>query len=117
MTELGKTVERRSAIRVPVEIWVEQSTVRELYFQRSANISQGGIFLQQTIPHARGAIVNLRFTLPGDDHAFQVSGEIVNVGETASELGMGIRFIDLADADRRRIESFVARTAEFDDRP
>jgi uncharacterized protein (TIGR02266 family) len=103
--------ERRSAVRIPVEMWVEESTERELYFQRGANISVGGIFLERTIPHARGTIVTLQFTLPNDTNPIKVRGEIVNVGEATSELGMGIKFLDLADSDRQRIQIFIERAA------
>jgi uncharacterized protein (TIGR02266 family) len=101
--------ERRSSERIPVEMWVEESSDRELYFQRGANISTGGLFLKRTIPHARGTIVWLRFTLPGDTAAIEVQGEIVNVGEGDADLGMGVRFVDLEADDRLRIEAFIGR--------
>ncbi len=102
--------DRREWPRIPVETWVEESSDRELYFQRGANISVGGIFLQRTIPHTRGTVINLRFTLPGDASPVKVRGEIVNVGDHADDLGMGVKFLDLDDDDRKRIESFIART-------
>lgn len=104
--------DRRSARRIPVEMWVEESTDRELYFQRGANISVGGIFLERTIPHSKGTVVNLRFTLPEDTSPIKVKGEIVNVGEDPSELGMGVKFIGLTDADLKRIEQFIERASE-----
>jgi uncharacterized protein (TIGR02266 family) len=103
--------ERRSSTRIPVEMWVEESTERELYFQRGANISIGGIFLERTIPHARGTVVSLQFTLPNDTAPIRVKGEIVNVGEASTELGMGIKFLDLSESDRERIRSFIERAS------
>ena len=111
----GGGEERRASPRIPVEMWVEESTARELYFQRGANISAGGIFLERTIPHARGTHVTLRFTLPGDAAPVEVKGEIVNVGEANEELGMGVKFLAIDDADRERIERFIARAAEEPD--
>jgi uncharacterized protein (TIGR02266 family) len=104
--------ERRSSPRIPVEMWVEESTDRELYFQRGANISAGGIFLERTIPHSKGTIVNLQFTLPEDSVPIRVKGEIVNVGDATGELGMGVKFLDLKDEDLRRIEEFIERASE-----
>jgi uncharacterized protein (TIGR02266 family) len=104
--------ERRSSVRIPVEMWVEESTERELYFQRGANISEGGIFLERTIPHPRGTVVTLQFTLPNDTSPVKVRGEIVNVGEASNELGMGVKFLDLAEGDRQRIQSFIERAAK-----
>ena len=103
--------ERRSSTRLPVEMWVEESTERELYFQRGANISVGGIFLERTIPHARGTVVSLQFTLPNDTTPIKVKGEIVNVGEASTELGMGIKFLDLVESDRERIQAFIERAS------
>ena len=108
----GVTEERRSAERIPVEMWVEESTDRELYFQRGANISVGGIYLERTIPHARGTVVNLQFTLPDETAPIKVKGEIVNVGEHSTELGMGIKFLDLSEPDRDRIQQFVHRATQ-----
>lgn len=103
--------ERRSSERIPVEMWVEESTDRELYFQRGANISAGGIFLERTIPHAMGTIVSLRFTLPDDTVPIEVKGEIVNIGESAEDLGMGIKFVELKDEDSERIRAFIERAS------
>ena len=93
-------------------MWVEESTDRELYFQRGANISLGGIFLERTIPHAKGTVVTLQFTLPDDSAPIKVKGEIVNVGEASSELGMGIKFLDLAAGDAQRIQDFIQRASQ-----
>lgn len=103
--------ERRASPRIPVEMWVEESTERELYFQRGANISVGGLYLQQTIPHPKGTRVNLRFTLPGEENPVEVKGEIVNVSPD-EPLGMGVKFLDLRDVDRLRIEHFVHRAQD-----
>jgi len=103
--------ERRASPRIPVEMWVEESTERELYFQRGANISAGGLYLQQTIPHPQGTRVNLRFTLPGETNPVQVRGEIVNVSAD-DPLGMGVKFIELAEMNRQRIENFVQRSKD-----
>ncbi len=100
--------ERRESPRIPVEMWVEESTERELYFQRSANLSVGGIFLENTIPHPKGTVVNLQFTLPGDTQPIKVRGEIVNAA-ASDELGMGIKFLDVSPDDQRRISDFVSR--------
>ncbi len=104
--------DRRSSQRIPVEMWVEESTDRELYFQRGANISLGGIFLERTIPHTKGTIVCLQFTLPDETVPIKVRGEIVNVGESTSELGMGIKFLDLTSLDSERIQAFIERVSQ-----
>ena len=107
-TDSNTGSERRESPRIPVEMWVEESTERELYFQRSANLSVGGIFLENTIPHPKGTVVNLQFTLPGDTQPIKVRGEIVNAA-ASDELGMGIKFLEVNPEDERRISDFVQR--------
>ena len=113
--ENNKNGERRASPRIPVEMWVEESTDRELYFQRGANLSAGGIFLERTIPHSKGTVVNLQFTLPDDSAPIKVKGEIVNVGDDPAELGMGVKFVDVSDEDKQRILHFIERASEQSD--
>jgi uncharacterized protein (TIGR02266 family) len=105
------TVERRQGNRVPVQIWVEEKTERELYFQRSANISAGGIYLENTIPHPVGTRVTLRFTLPGDTEKFEVHAEVAAAIAGEEEFGMGLKFVDLGANVAERIRQYVARTS------
>ncbi len=111
--------ERRSATRVPVDVWVEESRERETYFQRGANLSVGGIFLDRSIPHPLGTVMALKFTLPGESAPIQVRGTIVNValGDADGSVdgggpGMGVAFTDMDDDTRARIARFVAAHAE-----
>ena len=57
-------------------MWVEETTNAERYFRRAGNLSRGGLRLEHTIPLPLGTVVNLTFTLPGDDAPITVSGEI-----------------------------------------
>ncbi len=105
------TVERRQGSRVPVQIWVEEKTDRELYFQRSANLSTGGIYLENTIPHPVGTRVNLRFQLPGDAEKIEVKAEVAAAIAGEEEFGMGLKFVDLDAAIAERIQKYVARSS------
>jgi uncharacterized protein (TIGR02266 family) len=100
--------DRRATDRIPVEMWVEETTERELYFQRSGNLSEGGIFLENTIPHPVGTVVTLSFTLPGDSEAIRTQGEIVNAAE-GKQLGMGIKFVGLDARQKQRLQGFITR--------
>ncbi len=104
------TVERRQGNRVAMQIWVEEKSERELYFQRSANLSTGGIYLENTIPHPVGTRVTLRFSLPGDDEKFEVRAEVVGAITGEEEFGMGLKFLELGDGVAERIRQFIART-------
>jgi hypothetical protein len=97
--------EKRRERRVPVDLWIEASREGELYFQRASNLSVGGAYFTQTIPLPIGSRVSLKFELPQDAAEIQCEGEIV----TAKELGMGVSFLHLAAADRKRIEALIVR--------
>ncbi len=96
---------------MPVQIWVEEATDRELYFQRSANLSAGGIYLENTIPHPVGTRVTLRFSLPGEAERFEVRAEVVGAVAGEEELGMGLKFVELPAPQAERIRQYVARSA------
>ena len=99
--------ERRRDKRVPVDIWIEAEDGEDLYLQHAANLSVGGAYFAQTVPTEVGKQVKLRFELPGDPDAIECRGEIV--AAPAKGLGMGVRFLDLKDADRVRIEKLIDR--------
>jgi uncharacterized protein (TIGR02266 family) len=100
--------ERRQGPRVPVQIWVEEKTERELYFQRSANLSAGGIYLENTIPHPLGTKVTLRFSIPGDQEKMEVHAEVVGAVAGDEEFGMGLKFLDLTDSHAARIREYIS---------
>ena len=66
--------ERRGRPRIPLEMWVEETTGSERYFRRAGNLSRGGLRLEHTIPLPVGTNVNLTFTLPGDKTPIEVTG-------------------------------------------
>lgn len=100
---MGAAEDKRRQRRIPVEIWIDVDADGELYFQRASNLSVGGAYFTQTFPLEVGRHVKLRFSLPGDERAVECQGEIVN----AADLGMGVQFVDLTDADRFRIEALI----------
>lgn len=97
--------EKRKETRIPVDLWIEAVRDGELYYQRATNLSLGGAFFVQTIPLPMGTRVQLKFTLPGDTHEIACEGDIVS----AKELGMGVQFVELATADRTRIEKLISK--------
>jgi uncharacterized protein (TIGR02266 family) len=101
--------DRRQGTRIPVQMWVEERSPDGIYFQRSANLSAGGIFLEKTIPHPAGTVVNLEFTLPGESEALKVRAEIVNADTLDAGLGMGLRFVDLVPSQSTLIDRFIAK--------
>ena len=110
--ERRKGAERRAHPRQPVAITMELTAGGDLYFHVSANLSTGGAFFNRAIPHPVGTEVELTFQLPGPDVApVRCRGEVVNVPEEGDGLGMGVRFLDLSEADTARVASFIEAVA------
>lgn len=108
---MSATDERRAHRRLPVELWVDQQQGDVTYFQRSANLSAGGIYLPGTPPEHIGTRVNLRFTLPGEQQPVTVAAEVVGGDSDPEHLGMRLRFVD-ADTDlAARIDAALERKA------
>ena len=101
--------DRRSSLRLPIEMWVEDLTDGGIVHRRAGNLSQGGLYLDQTIPLPMGTVVKLRFELPGDPEPLTVSGEIVSV--VSKVLGMGVKFIAISPEIQERLNAYVDRLA------
>jgi hypothetical protein len=72
---------------------------------RVANISVGGMFVDLfRLPFPTGSRITTRFALHDDDPRLLVDAEVNYVQE---RIGMGLRFLDLVEADRERIGAFV----------
>ena len=99
--------DRRRAARAPLDLWVEEEKGNELYFRRTGNVSLGGIYFEQTIPHALGTTVRLRFSLPGNDALIEAQAEIVNTPSSKDGLGMGLQFKDLSADAARALSAFL----------
>jgi uncharacterized protein (TIGR02266 family) len=103
-----ETGERRVEPRIPIEMWVEETTGTERYFRRAGNLSRGGLRLEHTIPLPAGTVVNLTFTLPGDKSPVEVSGEIVSP-TAPEELRMGVKFRELSPEAKERIDAYLTK--------
>jgi uncharacterized protein (TIGR02266 family) len=105
-----RRADRRQARRVPIELWIEEEEGDALYFQRAANLSAGGAYFVQTVPQPVGTVVRLKFTLPGEQSEIACTGEIVSA--QADDMGMGVKFLDLDERDRARIQALVERAGK-----
>jgi uncharacterized protein (TIGR02266 family) len=107
-----RTGNRRGGARAPLDLWVEEEHGNELYFRRTGNVSKGGVYFEQTIPHALGTRVKLRFSLPGDPEVIEAFGEIVNTPNVKDGLGMGLKFIEMSPEHKKRLAKFVDAHAD-----
>jgi uncharacterized protein (TIGR02266 family) len=102
--------ERRVDQRAEVEVEVRYRAIQNFLAAYSGNISGGGLFIRTSQPHPLNQRVLLRFMLPGLDYRFEVGGVVVwsNTSPRSSfPAGMGIKFLQIAPEDGKRISEFV----------
>ncbi len=82
-----------------------------IYFY-TTDVSLGGLFIESEIPLKMGTKMFLSFALGANEPKIRTTGEVVRLEKLAPTYpgvsGLGIRFIDLADADRESIKNFTA---------
>lgn len=82
-----------------------------IYFY-TTDISLGGLFIESEIPLRVGTKIFLSFSLPDSDQVIRTTGEVVRLEKLAPSYsgvsGMGIRYFDLAQADKEAIETYTA---------
>ena len=102
--EERRQADRRSARRVPLEVWVEEISEDAVYFQRTADVSPGGLHLAGTVPHPPGTEVKVRFGLPDGGDEIEASGVVTDGPREEGGTGMGIRFTELDPEVAQRLE-------------
>lgn len=84
---------------------------RKTFFGYAKNLSRGGLFIATVKPREPGNAFTLELTLPRLQHRICCRCEVVwkqhfSKG-SGREPGMGLRFLDLTDADGEIIEAWV----------
>ena len=98
--------DRRVEPRVTIDLWVEERSGDALYFQRATNLSTRGLFLERTLPHAPGTLVEINLRLPGEPADLRLTAEVVPASAERT-LGMGLRFVEPAPAAQARIAEYL----------
>ncbi len=101
-------LDERGSVRIPTRLRVHFSTANELDRSLMTNLSRGGLFVATETPHEIGTRIQLRIEIAETGETVEVSGEVISNGGGASlqdeEPGMGVRFHDLDDAQRKAID-------------
>ncbi len=103
--------ERRASPRHNVTIPVELSLGTSFSLHACENLSSGGAFFRHAIPFRVGTLVDVKFTLPGEQASIHCKGEVTNV-PAPSDFGMGVRFLGLSGDEQDRIGRFASRWGE-----
>ena len=103
--------DRRRHDRVPLKIPVDYTSVDAFFSEFSANINEGGMFVEIEEPPELGTVVQLQFSLPGGEQDVQVEGRIawISDGKDESVAGVGIEFQNLRPDVCETINSVVRR--------
>jgi hypothetical protein len=99
------TPDRRGASRVELFREIACASGRAVVRTQVADLSVGGMFVDTIrTPFPAGSRVVVRFSLRPDDPPLALEAE---VGYVQEGIGMGVRFVHLAEADRKEIAAFV----------
>ena len=95
---------KRSSRRVPIVAKIEAQAGGFPFLAVADNISEGGMLVRTANPLEDGAVVHLRFTLPGSERQVNVNATVRHVTPGAS---MGVKFEDMDTADMEAIRIYV----------
>lgn len=95
---------KRSARRVPIVAKIEAQAGGFPFLALGENISEGGMLVRTVSPLEEGAVVHLRFTLPGTDREIHVNATVrhVNAGQS-----MGVKFEDMDEKDSQAVKEYI----------
>ena len=97
----------RASVRVPLSLNVDFESRGEVRKCLMKNLSAGGIFVATESPLPIGTPFNVRIRLERTGEEIELPGEVVSVEVSANlaeeERGMGIRFVNLDEAQREQV--------------
>ena len=101
---------------IKLELNYRDATGGNFLYEHATNISHGGLFIETQHPLPKGARLVVRFQPPGGEADLQMDGEVMWVNPWVEDgdnpnPGMGIRFENLSDEDRKTIASIVKAIA------
>ena len=106
----------RESVRVPLSLNVNFESRGEVRKCLMTNLSAGGIFIATESPLPIGTPFNVRIRIEKTGEEIELPGEVVSVGTSANlaeeEHGMGIRFVNLDDAQRKQVAEFSEQAME-----
>jgi len=105
--------DRRQQVRLPVEICVQQFLAGDSYLGLTRDLSERGLYI--SAPRLEGSAVwqgaplQLEFALPGTGETIWAAGQVCHedVAGPASERGLGVRLIDMAERHARSLRAYV----------
>jgi uncharacterized protein (TIGR02266 family) len=101
----------RVAVQFPTGVKPDADLDLEFQEQMLSDLSLGGCFIRTEMPEPPGAMVMVRFALPGapEDESVKAVGRVCWTRDgTDGPKGMGIQFVRVTDADLGRLRSYIS---------
>ena len=107
--ESGNAIYGRDCPRVPKTLSLVFKSKTSLINAFSGNASDGGLYIKTPKPLAKGEQFSLKLKLPENPTPLNTKCEVVWSRSESSDpeqkpVGMGVKFIEISDADRQRLE-------------
>jgi len=120
-TDRRSNADRRQYQRILIDLEVDYECEDTFLFAYITDMSALGIFVRTNNPEPPGTHLNLRFTLPGEQKALQLEGEVIWINPYRPgnfeniNPGMGVRFIDLAPELKDKLLELVRKIAYLEE--
>jgi len=114
--------DRRNEARSPIDLKVEYKRLNTFFYDYTKNISKGGTFIKTDKPLPIGTMFLFRLIVPNLEEPLLLHGEVrwvikergeinpeAHGDQSASEPGMGIRFVYDDDDSRDEVDAKVER--------
>ncbi len=105
--------DKRKKPRHPVILKVDYRDVNKFFTDFAENLSSGGMFIATRRPLPPGTTIMVEFMLPDTSVKVKTRAEVVWTRKSTMSLshkrGMGIKFTDLTEEDKKKIDFMVQR--------
>lgn len=101
---------KRKAIRIPIALEADIKSATDFSRVYIKNISGGGLYIETPTPKPMGSRCQLNLKLPHMDKPLLIEVEVAWISTKAIGPlgpGMGVKFTDLKDADRKQIQKII----------
>jgi len=107
--ESDNAIYGRNSPRIPKTLSLVFKSKTSLINAFSGNASPGGLYIKTPKPLAKGEQFSLKLQLPDDPSPLNTKCEVAWSRSESSDpkqqpVGMGVKFIEISDADRQRLE-------------
>ncbi len=105
--------DKRRQPRHPLILKVDYRDVNKFFTDFAENLSAGGMFIATRKPLPPGTSIIVEFMLPDTALKVKTRAEVVwarkNTSSPSKKRGMGIKFYDLSNEDKKKIDLLVSR--------